>query len=456
MSKGLLFNTLVRRDALISRFILISLFLFGGAVAATAAPTEFDPNGWKVFREMHIPGQVQEGIVGVALQSEILERCRPDLADVRVVSSSGTVVPILLTETPKGEETSPFPARIFRAAKRPGKFTEIWIDKGSKLLTRAIEVQTSSTDFMRKVEIRGSDNARDTYVILMDGLIADVLKPASLHSLDIEHPLNNFQYFQLRILDEDQPPLKIEGVLCCPAGSSLNLTRPQEMRVTEKRVIRSNNSTVIGMDLGEKRFPVNSVWISTPTKQFVKEVRLLARTSEGNEPWQEVYGGTFFRIRKDDAVKQRLQARFKPQSSRYLKLEISGPGPAVSVDEIKAAASVRMAVFEYRKNMAYRFYYDNPQAKPSESGQFSASMNLGQVAASSSEISFSAEQQVPELPVTRQAPHSEAAKPSMMRKIVGVTMLLVGLLILFALMLRARSLRKVGTRRNSRVFGTRL
>ncbi len=134
-------------------------------------------------------------------------------------------MPILLTEEPDGEDGPPFPAQVFRVTKRPGKFTEIWIDKKAKVLTRSVIIQTSSKDFARKVELRGSDNARDTYVIRVDGLIADLGKPEPFQTLDIEHPLNNFQYLQLRILDDDQPPLKIDNVLCCPANSRLEFNQ---------------------------------------------------------------------------------------------------------------------------------------------------------------------------------------------------------------------------------------
>ena len=77
---------------------------------------------------------------------------------------------------------------------------------------------------MRKVELRGSDNACEQYVIRMDGLIADLVGPAPLRSLDIMHPLNNFQYVCLRILDEGQTPLKIESCTLSPPGASPVLT----------------------------------------------------------------------------------------------------------------------------------------------------------------------------------------------------------------------------------------
>ncbi|MEJ2716126.1 MAG: hypothetical protein P8182_03165 [Deltaproteobacteria bacterium] len=146
--------------------ILGILFLTGTAYAA------FDSAGWRYFRQIRIPKDFDRGHVVVPLESAILEQCRPDMGDLRVISSGGEVVPMKL-ECPEPTTASrPFPAEVYRVARRPGKWTDAWIDKSGKIITRGILIQTSSEDFVRIVEIRGTDNGRDSYVIRMDGLIA--------------------------------------------------------------------------------------------------------------------------------------------------------------------------------------------------------------------------------------------------------------------------------------------
>ena len=70
--------------------------------------------------------------------------------------------------------------------------------------------------FHPKVEIRGSDNVRDAYVIRMDGLIADVGGAIPLSSLKLTILSIISRHIYLRILDGDQPPLKIDSIQCCP------------------------------------------------------------------------------------------------------------------------------------------------------------------------------------------------------------------------------------------------
>ena len=455
MVKGLLFNAIAGRCARAIQYLILCLVFLCNSSAPALGSQEFNPAGWKQFREVHIPPDVKEGLVGVVLESELLEKCRPDLADIRVVSSVGKSVPVLLTDEPDEEDGQPFPVRVFRVARRPGKFTEVWIDKNAKVLTRSVIIQTSSKDFVRKVELRGSENARDTYVIEMDGLIADLVKPESFQTLDIQHRPNNFQYLQLRILEDEQQPLKIENVLCGPANTRLNLTKPLETRITENRIAVSSNSTLVGLDLGPKRFPLSGISISTKAKEFIKNIRISGRRSENGNQWQEFYKGTVFRIRKENVTKENLQARFKPQLSRYVRLELAGSGPPVNVDDIKARAAVRMAVFDHRKDMTYRIYYDNAQSRSLEPTPGPTATNLGQIAASSSEIRLGSELDVPEPPIAKQAEarSEEAPAPSALRRIAGMALLLAGLLILFALMLRARGWRRSARHRGPHILG---
>jgi hypothetical protein len=409
---------------------------------------EFNSNGWKRFREIHIPAEMNEGLAGIPLESEVLEKCRPDLTDIRVVTSGGKAVPILITEASNPGDVPPFPVQVFRVTKRAGKFTEIWIDKKAKVLTRAVIIQTSSKEFVRKVELRGSDNARESYVVRVDGLIADLVKPEPLQTLEIEHPVNNFQYLQLRILDEDEPPLKIENILCTPASTGVTLTKSLEPRITERDVTGSNT---IEFDLGQKRFPLTSIRISSKTKEFIKKIRIAGRSSVNGDPWKDFYDGTVFRIRKEDAIKEKLQAQFKPQPCRHVKLELAGSRPAVNVDKIEAFGAVRMAVFEYRKDLTYHIYYDNGQAK-SQPDPAPSVTNLGQIAAVSSEIKLGGEQEVPQAPVAivDQAVQSEkGSTQSFLRKLTGMALLLLGLLILFVVMLKTRGLRRPVVGRHS-------
>lgn len=417
---------------------------------------QFDSSGWHRFREIRIAPRMESGLVGVPLEAAILEHCKSDHGDLRVVSSDGEIAPLTVLDPFHADDPAPFPAVLYKIVRKPGKWTDVWIDKKAKTLTRGVALQTSSTDFARKVEIRGSDTGTETYVILMDGLICDLPGSIPVRSLDLFHPLNNFRYIQLRILDGDQPPLKVDGALCFLAAGSGSATRASEARIVENRMNASDNSTVVIADLGEKRFPLAGIKIATPTKSFVKRMRLLQGSSDSPDSWKQFYEGTFFRIERADASKENVEARFDPQNSRYLMVELTGGGPVVTVKTIDVKEAFRYAVFTYRPNLSYRLYYDNPRVSGAGGGPAPHSLSLSRIQATASDISMGNEKKNVAAPKPHAIQRAKTAYPAAIGRLLGMAMLLIGLLLLFAVMLRARSQRKAERRRGSRLLDPRL
>jgi len=424
--------------------------IFPGLAAA-----DFDSSEWKRFREVRIPPPFPEGFAGISLESEVIVKCRQDMADLRLVSSEGALVPFTVIEGTAGDDGEPFPVRVFRMARKQGKWTDIWIDKQAKILTEGVLIQTPSRDFVRKVEIRGSDNAKETYVVRMDGLVADIAGPVPVRSLDVPYHLNNFQYVHIRIIDDDNPPLKVEGVLCYPPPADTSLSWPLEARIRENRSDPSSGSTTIVADLGEKRFPVGGVRVSSTAAEFLKKATIYGASSPSSDSWKRIFEGALFRLRREDAVKESLEARFRPQTFRYLKLELSsGSRGAVTVDKFLCKAAVRMAVFKYQPGQDYRLFFGNPNARPVPAAPEASSINVNQVASASSEISLGPERKNIVTSSPRKPERSEKSEPSRLQQILGVAMLLTGLLLLFIFMLKARSSRRSHGKRGTGVVNT--
>jgi hypothetical protein len=417
----------------------------------------FESAGWQHYREIRVPRTVEVGMVGVALEANVIEASRSDLADLRVVSSAGEVVPLAVTDLFHDEVSAPFPVSIFKIVKRPGKWTDLWIDKKAKILSRGVVIQTTSKNFVRKVEIRGSDTGVEEYVIHMDGLVFDIPGPVPIQSLELLHPVNNFRYIHLRFLDGEHPPLKLEGALCRPPPSSPAPAPPVELRLMENRTNAADNSTVLVADLGEKRFPISKIRFSSPNKGFTKKARL-SKKGPGATSWLPFYEGTVFRIERAEALRESLELRFDPQNCRYVMVELSGPGPAVQVRSLEAFSAGRLAIFEFQPDLTYRLLYGNPQAKASGLTGPDPAMNFGRILTAAAEITLGEEQKNVPLPRPAAALPQPKAKPSSgtVWKVVGIVLLLIGLVLLFATMLRSRTQRRVERRRGSRFLDTRL
>jgi len=432
---------------LIAGLIVAHVFL-GAAVAA--------PDGWRLFRRIQFPSGLPEGPVAVALDAAIIEKCRPDLADVRVVSGSGAVVPVIIEQAPQNGAAEAVPARISRISRRPGSWTDISIDKSGKVLSRAVTIQTSAKDFLRKVELRGSDNGRELYVVRMDGLIVSRTKPIPLRSLTIDHPVNNFQYLHIRILDEDRPPLKIDGVICEPPEDEDGFAAPLSVRVIENRTDTSRNAAVIVADLGERRFPLKSVGITTRAKSFVKNYTLSGSSSPASESWGKISQGIFFRVRHEDAVKEQLTAKFAPQPVRFVMLEITGlDGPPIEVDELRAVARVSYAVFHYKPDEEFRLFYDNPASEPRATDQTLPKLTL-QLASMSSAIRLGqAEKNVASPTEKKWEPQRAAERPYGLPDALGALLLVLSVVLIFGIMVLWRRSRKSRRHRSSRIYNVK-
>jgi hypothetical protein len=416
---------------------------------------DFNTSAWKHYRNVRISPEYSEKVAAIALEAGVLEKCRPDSGDLRIIASDGELVPFTLLEYPTDEELTPFPVRVYRVAKSADGSTDIWVDKSAKTLTNGILVRTNSRDFIRKVEIRGSDTLKEGYIVRMDGLLLETSQPIAMSSLKIRHPVNNFQYLQIRILEDEKQPLKIEMVECFPPSPANPVPRSIPYRLIEKRTDPVTKSITMVTDLGERRLPLGKVKIATVSGNFTAKL-VLSGTDRLSGPWRQFYDGTVFRIRKDDAHAEELSATMKPQYSRFVKAEFTPVGASLPLETIEFTAAPRLAVFEYHRDMSYRLFYDNPNAVSVIQPERFVSMSLNHLAAASSGASLEDEQKNIQIPAIPKAPaNPEPTKTWGIERILGIIMLLAGLLLLFILMLRARSLRKARRGNNARIVYTR-
>jgi hypothetical protein len=376
--------------------------------------------------------------VAVPVESEILNRCRPDLRDLRVVDSSGEQKPSQILPSAAVHRTAPYPVRVFRVLREHDQWTDIWIDKTTKSLAECLIIKTPSNGFLRNVEIRGSDNARDAYVIRQDGLIAAFGAPVKLRSLDIRHPVNNFQYLHVRVHDDGDSPIKIAGAECCPPG---DVRKPieQPLRIVDIDAGEDDRTISIMADLGETRHPIRSVEVESRSGEYLAKAEVSLSDSISDGSWKTVHSGVVFRLRKKSATKARNRLMFKPDPSRYLKLDLSGKIP--DVEGLRAESIMMVLVFKRTSGESYRMIYGNPAAKDKGPILKTGQWRLKDLLDDSKDIQVSGPQRVPIKKVEKKEPKKKKTNitdyaVSLTLKICGAIALLVGLLLIFRAMLK--------------------
>ncbi len=415
----------------------------------------FDSSGWRFVRRIQVPEKYVAGTVAIRLESEILKHCLPHLRDLRIVAADGSLVPVTISPTVDDRDMELIPARVYRVARKAGKWTDIWVDKSAKILTRGIRIRTRSTDFVRKVELRGADSSQETYVIRVDGLIVDESSPIPFRCDRVFHPLNNFQYLQIRIMDGNAPPLKVDGVSCYPPLAEATSEQPLSLRIIENRLDKSTDSTVVVADLGTNRFPVSHISVETSASDFVKGVRVLGGYTASADSWTELMQSTIFRITRDDASAENLEMHLEPTPVRYLRLELTGGKPKdFTVAGLRALGTAQLIVFQPTSGSSYRLYYGNPMAKAVSPLGGPTSFNVAELAGIAREMEIGPPRRNVPPPAPKRAKQEKEAAPFALGKALGVIMLLIGLLLLFSVMLKARSLRRRERQRNSRILNS--
>ncbi len=408
---------------------------------APPALADFEAANWSRYRHV-IPIPNVSGQAGLALESEILEKCRPDYADLTLVRNDKVITPFTLYF---GDymEPEPFPVQILRTVNTSDNGTEIWVDKGGKLLTTGLALKIDGAEFTRRVELKGSDNNRDFYVLRMDGLIIKQTAPLPIQALDIRHVANNFQYLYIHIPADGGPPLNVSSVLCYPPFDDSPALQTQEMKTLEKRRDGNSGASVIIADFGEKRLPVRRIQLMCREGNFVKRVLIWGSQFSLAGEWQLLHENVAFHRQREDAFKEGLSFNFKPWIGRYIKIELrDGTKAPVLPDRVKAQGAGPTLVFDYHPNSEYRLYYGSLHVSPAAASALPTATNPRLSQLMMFNLSDELKPPAPKIAAPKTEPAPSLGPGVQVGKILGVVMLLFGLLLLFSIMLKARSLRK--------------
>lgn len=424
--------------------ILTTMMVLGVLCTSGRAKNAFDPSGWKWTRALEITGSQTDRSVAVALPSDIIDKCRDDLRDIRLVDSTGSPVPVFVRRPSAPVRSEPFPAKVFRLERKPGLWTDIWVDKTAKVLTRGVRIDTSSQDFVRRIELRGSDNIRDQFVLRMDGLIAVIEKPVRLRSLDVKHPLSNFQYYHLRIIDDGKPPIRIASIRCYPPSPANPLIEDVDAAIVENRPNPATGETRLIIDLGEDRFPLVGITLHVTTDSFLKRLVISAANRYSAETWRTFYTGPIYRKVLGDVVKEKLEVTFGPRTERYYALTfLESDSPPVEVESVTGRISKPCLVIEPTTERRFKLFYGNESAGAAQKASPRSPEKIHSLLAEGPTVNFGREVKNVQRrkPPQKKPPVTEKSSWSPVT-IIGVIALLAILVLIFALMLRSRSYRR--------------
>jgi hypothetical protein len=358
---------------------LICACVLGPALTDAADP---DFAAWKWKRS--IDPRETAGFVKIPVSSEIFNDSQKGLQDLRVINDTNEPIPHLLRWNDSGNRTEWKPAKLLNSSRIDKKYSRVVADFGRTEEKNTIQVNTSGTNFRRRVEVEGSNDSVVWEKLSGAFLLFDVTTKGQQQRLDtLTLPLNNFRFLKLTVynMPDDSAPITIAAVKCASRKvipeNHLIAVSTGGLSITQDK---ERKETVIRIDLGFKNLPINRIRIQTNDPFFYRGFSLSAgndaktdgkdrretfetRAVEQTEPIRYLCSGVFYRIRDREGSHESLVIEDIYIPYRYLELRIHNEdNPPLNVTSVGLWRGAADLIFEARSGRSYSLLGGNQNA----------------------------------------------------------------------------------------------
>jgi hypothetical protein len=347
---------------------LLSLVIAAGLSTAFLPILAQDSQAlWPFFAEV-TPRPGVAGIYDLAIPLDIMDKAREDLADLRLYSAQGREIPYGLRIRKEVDEKREVGARVFNQARIGATTSEMSVDLGENAGEHnEVEIETSGSNFRRRVEVEGSDSAKEWRSLRAgDVIFSFEAQNKVVESNRVSYPASRYRYLRVRVLaDElsDKQPPAITGVKVMMAIREKGEMTTWAVRVPGYQLLRNQGSPASAwtIDLGD-RVPCDRLTLEIEDESFSRPFQVEAVDDLQNIGF--VTSGELTR-RIGEARRPLLVAFEKEVYARKLRLLITDySNQTLSIESVKAGAPERQIVFELKEPSAQplRLYFGNPKS----------------------------------------------------------------------------------------------
>jgi hypothetical protein len=334
--------------------------LWLAALAATALSGAV-PAAGEVERAIDVP---RPGKVVVALDSDVYDAARADLADLRIFDPSGAEVPFLLDRPPDEPEEAPRGARI--ASQKPGPVrgaVTATLDFGGPFLKRELGLSLSGDDFRRRVTVEGRYRFEQQWTPLADAFVFAGAGPPPERYEAVPLTESNHQFLRVTVYGEPTDPaapLLLEGWSRAHARR-----RPREANLApalKRERDEAARQTVLTLDLRGRHQPYQGVLLDVRDAEFWRAVTAEAWEQGRGHPglasaWRPVGRAAVYRLADGEARYEGLRLDVSGRG-RLLRLRLhDGDQPPLDVRGALAKVPQEHLVFEAAPGRRYRLSY---------------------------------------------------------------------------------------------------
>jgi len=330
------------------------------AAAATAAGeedlrTRFD------WRQPLRGGFERGALYRLAVPAEVYDGCRMFPSDFRIINEQGEQWPFYVW-TPEGRSESHYVEIQLLNASTAERYVrqDIRIKEDSRTGARRehsqVIVKTPGSDFIRRVEIYGSEDGRE-WAQLAGGYLVDHSRDVRVSNNSIRYPVSTFPLLQVRVYPNARDATEtvtLQGVFVMATREAAGESEDIELDdVAVAKDDEKDGCQVLVFDTAARNRPVERLAVRAREREYARCLRVYGRNEETNT-WRWVADGEIHRIGKDIQDEVALRG----SAYRFLKLELYHYDDApLGKVEVVARATPRYVVFEAQNGIEPQLYY---------------------------------------------------------------------------------------------------
>ena len=319
---------------------------------------------WPYYVEV-TPERNDAGVYDLVVPLPVMDKARPDLADLRLFDSNNREIPYGIRVRREVDEKREIPVRLFNAGLAGPSASEVSVDLGeSPGEHNEIDIETRGTNFRRQVVVEGSDSGREWRTLNGDAVIFSFTSQNTVaESQRVTYPTSRYRYLRVKVsrdqLTDDETPT-VTNVKVLMAVREKGSLSTWSVYVPSYQLLRNQGAHASAwlLDLGA-RAPCDRLTLEISDESFSRPFQVEAVDDDQNV--RLVASGDLTRHAGEEP-KPLVIVFNQEENVRKLRLQITDySNPTLNIQTIEASAPARQLVFELKEqpSQPLRLFFGN-------------------------------------------------------------------------------------------------
>jgi hypothetical protein len=329
-----------------------------GTLWSQAARTPERQSAWPYYNEI----QARSGLLEFQLDRKVLDKARPDQADLRLYDNAGSEIPYALRIRREVDTHSLFTSREFNHAVE-GTAALVSCDLGAQVQEHnEVVISTAGNNFRRLVDVQGSPDGERWFTLASQAILFRFSADGrSAEQNSVSYPASRYRYVRVRVehdpqVDRAAPEVSSLGVRRSIRRKGETVSFEAILESREADPLQGRPASIWRIDL-QGRIPLQSLVLNVGERTFSRPFQLEI-VDDPAKPEMIASGDL---NRREDNAAAPAQIDFGERFARRLKLTVTDDrNPPLPIYSVTALSAARQVIF-HAPNGTVRLYYGNPK-----------------------------------------------------------------------------------------------